>query len=204
MRGRFVRRDCVLHAICVVRFDGCRSDDPFVCVVTECVCDTGGRLTTVVDRGDCGCGINHICSPREYRPVVPGYGSSVSEMKQIAIVGAGSWGTALAVVAARAGHAVRLWSRNAEVVSSINERRVNSSYLSSTMIPEGVVATGEFGAALNGSSLILIAVPSHATRETLNAIVTSLDQDAIIVNVAKGIEIETTKRISEIVKEVVG
>jgi len=63
---------------------------------------------------------------------------------------------------------------------------------------------GEFGAALNGSSLILIAVPSHATRETLNAIATSLDQDAIIVNVAKGIEIETTKRISEIVKEVVG
>jgi len=125
-------------------------------------------------------------------------------MKQIAIIGAGSWGTALAVVAARAGHAVRLWSRNAEVVSSINERRVNSSYLSSTMIPEGVVATGEFGAALSGSSLILIAVPSHATRETLHSLATSLDQDAIIVNVAKGIEIETTKRISEIVKEVVG
>jgi len=125
-------------------------------------------------------------------------------MKQIAIIGAGSWGTALAVVAARAGHDVRLWSRNAAVVSSINEQRVNSSYLSSTSIPEGVVATDDFGTALNGASLVLIAVPSHAARETLDAFGTLLDEDAIIVSVAKGIEIETTKRISEIVKEVVG
>jgi glycerol-3-phosphate dehydrogenase (NAD(P)+) len=125
-------------------------------------------------------------------------------MKQIAIIGAGSWGTALAIVAARAGHAVRLWSRNAAVVSSINEQRVNSSYLSFTSIPEGVVATDDFGMALTGASLVLIAVPSHAARETVNAAATSLDENAIIVSVTKGIEIETTKRISEIVKEVVG
>jgi glycerol-3-phosphate dehydrogenase (NAD(P)+) len=125
-------------------------------------------------------------------------------MKQIAIIGAGSWGTALAVVAARAGHAVRLWSRNSDVVSSINEQRVNSRYLSSTSIPEGVVATGEFFEALTGASTVLIAVPSHAARETLNAVAASLDENAIVVSVAKGIEIETTKRISEIVKEVVG
>src|SRR6185503_13168871 len=125
-------------------------------------------------------------------------------MKQIAIIGAGSWGTALAVVAARAGHDVRLWSRNAAVVSSINEQRVNSRYLSSTSIPNGVVATDDFGAALSGSSVVLIAVPSHAARETLNSLATLLDENAIIVNVAKGIEIETTKRISEIVKDVAG
>jgi glycerol-3-phosphate dehydrogenase (NAD(P)+) len=81
---------------------------------------------------------------------------------------------------------------------------VNSRYLSSTSIPEGVIATGDLGRTLNGATLVLIAVPSHAARETLNAVATSLRENAIIVSVAKGIEIETTKRISEIVKEVIG
>src|SRR6185503_10535333 len=58
--------------------------------------------------------------------------------------------------------------------------------------------------ALNGASVVLIAVPSHAARETLNALATLLDENAIIVSVTKGIEIETTKRISEILKEVGG
>ena len=88
-------------------------------------------------------------------------------MKQIAIIGAGSWGTALAVVAARAGHEVRLWSRNADVVNSINGERVNSRYLSSTSIPEGVTATGEIEAALDKASMVLLATPSHAARDTL-------------------------------------
>src|SRR5215211_763045 len=125
-------------------------------------------------------------------------------MKRIAIVGAGSWGTALAVVAARAGHSVCLWSRDAQLVSSINEQRVNSRYLSATSIPSGVVATNDVTAALNGVKVVLIAVPSHAARETLNAIVSSLDDEAIIVSVTKGIEIESTKRISEIAREIVG
>src|SRR6185503_17604530 len=100
-------------------------------------------------------------------------------MKQIAIIGAGSWGTAMAVVAARAGHDVRLWSRNAAVVSSINEQRVNLRHLSSTSVPDGVIATDDLGAALGGSAIVLIAVPSHAARETLNATATSLDENAI-------------------------
>ena len=124
-------------------------------------------------------------------------------MKQIAIIGAGSWGTALAVIAARAGHNVRLWSRNAEVVSSINEQRVNSRYLSSTSIPDGVTATGDIEAALQDASMVLLAVPSHAARETLTAMSPQLHEAAIIVSVAKGIEIESGKRISEIAKEVV-
>ena len=88
-------------------------------------------------------------------------------MKQIAVIGAGSWGTALAVIAARAGHSVRLWSRNDEVVSSVNVRRVNSRYLSSTSIPESVTATSDIEAALKDTSMVLLAVPSHAARETL-------------------------------------
>jgi glycerol-3-phosphate dehydrogenase (NAD(P)+) len=124
-------------------------------------------------------------------------------MKQIAIIGAGSWGTALAVVAARAGHGVRLWSRNAAVVSSINQQRVNSSYLSSTSIPDGVNATGDLNAALHDASVVLLAVPSHAARDTLISMSSELHEAAIIVSVTKGIEIESGKRISEIAKEVV-
>ena len=124
-------------------------------------------------------------------------------MKQIAVIGAGSWGTALAVIAARAGHSVRLWSRNDAVVNSINEQRVNSRYLSSTSIPDSVTATSDLGAALQDASMVLLAVPSHAARETLIAMSPRLAEDAIIVSVAKGIEIESGKRISEIAKEVV-
>src|ERR1044072_62361 len=124
-------------------------------------------------------------------------------MKQIAVIGAGSWGTALAVIAARAGHDVRLWSRNDAVVRSINEQHVNSRYLSSTSIPDSVAATGDIEAALQDVSMVLLAVPSHAARETLLAMSPQLREDAIIVNVAKGIEIESGKRISEIAKDVV-
>ena len=122
-------------------------------------------------------------------------------MKRIAIIGAGSWGTALAVMAARAGHDVRLWSRSAEVISSINERHVNPRYLSSAQIPTSVLASGEIPTALKGAELVLFAAPSHAARELLTAIVPHLAEGAIVVSVSKGIEIETGKRISEIAKE---
>jgi glycerol-3-phosphate dehydrogenase (NAD(P)+) len=125
-------------------------------------------------------------------------------LKQIAIIGAGSWGTALAVVAARAGHSVALWSRSAEVVSSINERRLNSRYLTSTSVPERVTATADVRTALQGAAMVLLAAPSHAAREMLTMMSPVLDEAAIIVSVSKGIEIETGKRISEIAKEIAG
>ncbi len=125
-------------------------------------------------------------------------------MKRIAIIGAGSWGTALAVIAARAGHEVCLWSRNSEVVSSIDERRVNSRYLTSTSIPDSVIATTDINAALGGASMVVLAAPSHAARELLLAMSPSLEEAAIVVSVSKGIEVETGKRVSEIAKEVLG
>ena len=125
-------------------------------------------------------------------------------MKQIAIVGAGSWGTALAIVAARAGHEVRLWSRNDEVVRSINEHKVNSRYLTGTPIPANVKATSDLALAVSGAPMVLFAGPSHAARETFAALSPMLDEAAIVVSVSKGIEIETGKRISEIAKDVLG
>lgn len=110
-------------------------------------------------------------------------------MKRIAIIGAGSWGTALATTAARAGHQVQLWSRN---------------HLKSVQIPSSVALTSDLTAVLDQADLILFAAPSHCARELFTKISPHLNETAIIVSAAKGIEIETGKRISEIVKEVAG
>src|SRR5689334_5011761 len=125
-------------------------------------------------------------------------------MKRIAIIGAGSWGTALAVMAARAGHEVQLWSRNQDVITSINDERVNPFYLSSVRIPEPVAAFSEIASAVSQAEHVIFAAPSHAARELLTALTPYLSESAIVVSVAKGIEIETGKRISEIFKEVAG
>jgi len=125
-------------------------------------------------------------------------------MSQITIIGAGSWGTALAIIAARAGHKVTLWSRNAEVVSSINSLHVNPRYLSSAQIPESVSATGDHERSVNNASLVLLAAPSHAARELLGAIKAGLGERSIVVSVAKGIEIDSGLRISEVVADVLG
>lgn len=124
-------------------------------------------------------------------------------MKQIGIIGAGNWGTALAIVAARAGHQVSLWSRAEGVVKSINQNRINSRYLSSASVPANVTATNELAEAVRDARLILFAAPSHTARELLTAVTPLLGEPSIIVSVSKGIEIETGKRISEIAKEVV-
>ena len=125
-------------------------------------------------------------------------------MKRIAIIGAGSWGTALAVMAARAGHEVQLWSRDCDLVSSINHQRLNSRYLTSVQVPPSVSASNDIVAVLDQAEQVLFAAPSHAARELLTSLAPHLHEAAIVVSVAKGIEIETGKRISEIFKEVAG
>jgi glycerol-3-phosphate dehydrogenase (NAD(P)+) len=124
-------------------------------------------------------------------------------MKRIAIIGAGNWGTALAVIAARKGHQLRVWSRNAAVVESINRAHMNGVYPASVPVPLGVVATMEGEAALDGAELVILAVPSHATREILTSMVNDLHSEMIFVSATKGIEIETGKRMSQILSDVV-
>lgn len=125
-------------------------------------------------------------------------------MGRIAIVGAGSWGTALGIVAGRAGHRVRLWSRNVEVVKAINERHVNGIYLAEHSIPSEVEATSELSEAVRDAEFVLLAAPSHVTRELLVRMLPCLQPLMIFVSATKGIEIETGKRISEVVKDVLG
>jgi glycerol-3-phosphate dehydrogenase (NAD(P)+) len=125
-------------------------------------------------------------------------------MKRIAVIGAGNWGTALAIGASRAGHMVKLWSRNAAVVSSINRERVNSIYLPEAAIPEGLFASEDIAETLTTSDLVIIATPSHATRTVLQSMSTRLPADAILISATKGIEIETGKRISQLAAEILG
>ena len=124
-------------------------------------------------------------------------------MKRVAVIGGGSWGTALAIVAARAGYEVRLWSRNAAVVESINRERVNPLYLTDTRVPDAVRATDVIGDSVNGAELVILAAPSHATRSLLEALAAWLRPEMLLVSATKGIEVETGKRISQIVAEVI-
>jgi glycerol-3-phosphate dehydrogenase (NAD(P)+) len=130
--------------------------------------------------------------------------SSVLVMSRIAIIGAGSWGTALAIMAGRAGHDVRLWARKEEVVATINHERVNRAYLSSQLIPESVRATSDFSKALADAEFVLLASPSHATRALLEAMLPHLAAEMLFISATKGIEIETGKRISEVLSDTVG
>jgi glycerol-3-phosphate dehydrogenase (NAD(P)+) len=123
-------------------------------------------------------------------------------MSRIAIIGAGSWGTALSIIAGRAGHQVRLWSRNVDVIDGINRQHVNNRYLATHEMPKGVEATGDLSIALSDSEFVLLAAPSHVTRELLMRMVSGLQPEMIFVSATKGIEIETGKRISEIVGDV--
>lgn len=124
-------------------------------------------------------------------------------MKRIAVIGAGSWGTALGIVAARAGHEVQLWSHNPAVVQSINSEHLNPRYLTESRIPDTVRALDNINEAIETSELVILAAPSHATRELLVAMTPTLRTNTIIASATKGIEIETGKRISQIVAAVV-
>lgn len=124
--------------------------------------------------------------------------------QQVAVIGAGNWGTALAIMAARAGHEVSLWSRDPAVVTSINSSRINQKYLTSATIPDSVVATNRLDEALERRSLIVLAAPSHALRNLLADISSFVNPESIITSASKGIEVETGKRISEVVTEIVG
>jgi glycerol-3-phosphate dehydrogenase (NAD(P)+) len=124
--------------------------------------------------------------------------------RRIAVVGAGSWGTAMAVVSARAGYDVRVWSRDRKIVESINTLQFNPKHLSTITFPDEVVATSEFADALDGSTLVLLAVPSHAAREVLTLMKPHMPGSSTVVSLTKGMEIETGLRISEVVCQLFG
>src|SRR5512146_2228324 len=125
-------------------------------------------------------------------------------MKRIAIIGAGGWGTALAITLARKGRPVQLWAYEPEVVESISRRRVNEFYLSGREIPDSVTVTNELGKALQGAEIVLTVMPSHVCRALFEQMVPSLRPEMNLVSATKGIETESLMRVSQIIRAVVG
>lgn len=121
---------------------------------------------------------------------------------RIAVVGAGSWGTALAMVAARNRHEVLLWAREPEVAEGINKTRRNPFYLSDFELPENIRATTNLAEAIEGTAFALLVVPSHAMRETVNRLQPYLTSEVVIVSAAKGVENATLMRMEEVVADV--
>src|SRR5690625_1473370 len=121
-------------------------------------------------------------------------------MSKIAVLGAGSWGTALSIVLADNNHEVRLWSHRADQVSKINDTHLNEKYLN-VNLPKNIIAYSDIEAAVLNVDAILIVVPSSAIREISKTINPLITKDVLIVHATKGIEPGTSKRISEILGE---
>ncbi len=119
---------------------------------------------------------------------------------KLCIVGSGSWGTALGKLLFENGHEVVIWSRSDKEVKSINLEHKLDRYLPGVVIPSGIKATGNLEEAIKFSDIVVLAVPSVAVRECAKNISGYLDNQ-IIVNVAKGLEVGTQKRLSEVIKE---
>lgn len=121
-----------------------------------------------------------------------------------AVLGAGSWGTTFAKVLADAGNDVTLWARRTELAEQINREHRNSDYLPGIDLPTGLFATHDAAAALRGAELVAFAIPSQSLRDNLLDWVADLPSDATLVSLMKGVELGTTKRMSEVIAEVAG
>lgn len=124
--------------------------------------------------------------------------------ERIAILGAGSWGTALAVHLARAGHAVRLWARDATLARDMSHARVNPRYLTDLPFPDGVTPTSALAEALDGASFVVAAVPSHGLRTVVRDAAPMVPASAVLVSAAKGLEARSLSRMSQVVAEETG
>jgi glycerol-3-phosphate dehydrogenase (NAD(P)+) len=122
----------------------------------------------------------------------------------IAVIGAGSWGTALAIQLAREGHPVRLWGRDAAQLHSMRAARCNERYLPDAVFPASLEVASDLAAALHGVREALIAVPSHAFRATLQSIAPHLDGNTRIAWATKGFEIASGKLPHQVAHEVLG
>lgn len=123
-------------------------------------------------------------------------------MRNVTIVGAGSFGTALATVLDTAGNNVQIWAREKNIVDSINNEHRNPSYLSDVMLPQSIKAYNNLEHCLRDQDMVVFATPSHTLREVAAKIKPCLDGHEILVTVSKGIENDTFKTMSQILIEV--
>lgn len=122
----------------------------------------------------------------------------------VAVMGAGAWGTALAKVLAETGADVTLWARRADVADEINSTRCNSGYLPGVQLPPRIRATGDAAEALGGASTVLLGVPAQTMRPNLEQWAGLFRDGATLVSLAKGIELGTLMRMSQVIVAVTG
>jgi glycerol-3-phosphate dehydrogenase (NAD(P)+) len=116
-------------------------------------------------------------------------------------MGAGSWGTAYAMLCADAGEDVVLWARREEVADEVNRTHRNSGYLGDTELPPTLRATADAEEALRGAEIVVLGVPSVGLRRSLSEWSSLVPRDAIFVSLVKGIEIDTRKRASQVIRD---
>jgi len=125
-------------------------------------------------------------------------------MEKICVLGAGSWGTALAALLAKNGNPVALWGRAEDGVEIIAQLRENQRFLPGIHIPDGVTPTADMAAALEGANWIVLSIPSQGLRSVLEAAHKYINPGQIIINTAKGLEISSGMRMSQVTEAVLG
>ena len=121
---------------------------------------------------------------------------------RVAVLGAGSFGSCLAILCADRGHDVSLWARDAALIEAITRDRRNPRFLKDVVIPDAIRATTDLAEALADCEMVIIAVPSHAVRDVMARAAASLPAEAILVSAVKGIELDTGKMMDEVIAEV--
>lgn len=121
-------------------------------------------------------------------------------MEKITVYGAGSWGTALGYVLAQNGHDILLWSHRADQAEEIN-RHSNERYLKGIKLPENLKATSSLEEAVRHADVHVMAVPTKAMREVSSDIAALLQKPSLFIHVSKGIEPDSLKRVSEMIRE---
>lgn len=121
--------------------------------------------------------------------------------KNISILGAGNWGTTLAVILAEQGHRVRLWEYLPKAAEEIQQTRQNLQFLPGITIPEGVAVSSDLGALLQGAGICFLALPSSVLRKVCEQAYQLLPPDTVIVSAIKGLEEHTHLRMSQVIEQ---
>lgn len=119
-----------------------------------------------------------------------------------AVIGSGSWGTAFAQILVDAGNEVSLWGRDPDVIAQIRSEHRNAKFHPNSILPETLGATTDLVGALTGARIVALAIPSQAMRSTLVQSRSSIEQNAIIVSLVKGVELQSMARMSQVISEV--
>src|SRR5262245_49381215 len=122
-------------------------------------------------------------------------------MSRIAVLGAGSWGTALAIHLARAGRAVRLWARDEALAQEMAATRNNPRYLCGVSLPPDVEPTSRIEVAVDEAQFVVVAVPSHGLRSVVRLAAAAIAPHTIVVSATKGLETDSLRRMSQVIEE---